>query len=68
MMLLGGLVLAAAAFSLITGIATDAIPANWPFEPKSREEHPKAFRLYIRGWTAAAVIGAILLLLGLIRG
>jgi hypothetical protein len=68
MKLLGGLLLAAAAFSLITGIATDAIPAKWPYEPQSREQHPEAFRIYVWGWSAAAAVGIVLVVLGIILG
>ena len=66
MLPVGATLLAGAAYSLITGIATDAIPAKWPFEPKSREEHPRAFRIYIYVWSAAAAVGAVLVLFGLL--
>ena len=68
MMLWGGILFVAAAFNLVAGIATDAIPAKWPFKPKSREEYPEAFRTFVCGWSALAVVGAILILIGLARG
>ena len=66
MMPVGAILLAGAAYSLITGIATDAVPAKWPFEPGSREEHLEAFRIYVYAWSAAAVVGATLVLVGML--
>ena len=57
---IGVILMAASAYMLIISIATDAIPAKWPFEPKGREQYPETFRLHLYAWIAAGAVGTLL--------
>ena len=57
---IGGLMLAASAYCLITGLATETIPARWPANAWTKDEHPQAFATFIWVSVAGGLIGALL--------
>ena len=54
------------AFALLISFATDSIPANWPLEPQRRETNPDGFKAHVLIWVGIGILGAILLLLGVL--
>lgn len=50
-------------FNLVITLATDSIPANWPFEPKHRDDHPDAFRLWLYAVWGTGLAGVMLVAL-----
>jgi hypothetical protein len=56
-----------AAYGLLIALATASIPARWPFKPRHRDDDPDGYRLYLIGTAAMGAVGALLLLVGLLR-
>jgi hypothetical protein len=66
MMPFGIAILFLTAFAVIITLATDSVPANWPFQPIHREDDPAAYRLCLIGYGIAGTVGLLLFVIGLL--